>query len=94
MRVHEFLYLDANGNPQPDTARLAANTLLWERDGVTYRLESALDRDAALALARRPHTGAVTSGRRPRCHLVTRYVYETTMHAATRSWTNASAPCG
>ena len=41
-----------DGKPQPDTARLAANTLLWERDGVTYRLESALDRDAALALAR------------------------------------------
>ena len=50
--VHEFFYLDAKGNPQPDTARLAANTLLWERDGVTYRLESALDRDAALVLAR------------------------------------------
>jgi hypothetical protein len=25
--VHEFFYLDAEGNPQPDTARLAANTL-------------------------------------------------------------------
>jgi hypothetical protein len=50
--VHEFLYLDAEGNPQPDTARLAANTLLWEQDGVTYRMESALDRDAALAVAR------------------------------------------
>ncbi len=50
--VHEFFYLDADGNPQPDTARLATNTLLWERDGVTYRLESALDRDAGLALAR------------------------------------------
>ena len=50
--MHEFFYLDADGEPQPDTARLAANTLLWERDGVTYRLESALDRDAALAIAR------------------------------------------
>jgi hypothetical protein len=50
--VHEFFYLDAEGDPQPDTARLAATTLLWERDGVTYRLESALDRDAALTLAR------------------------------------------
>ena len=50
--VHAFFYLDADGEPQPDTARLAANTLLWARDGVTYRLESALDRDAALAIAR------------------------------------------
>jgi hypothetical protein len=32
--------------------RLAGNTVLWERDGVTYRLESALGRDAALRLAR------------------------------------------
>ena len=92
--VHEFFYLDTQGNPQPDTARLAANTLLWERDGVTYRLESALDRDAALALARGTHTGAVTSGVRVRCHFVRMCVYETTMQAATRSWTNASAPCG
>ena len=30
-------------------ARLAANTLLWERDGMTYRLESALDRAARYA---------------------------------------------
>ena len=49
---HVFLYLDREGEPQEDTARLAANTLLWERDGVTYRLESGLERDAALRLAR------------------------------------------
>lgn len=33
-------------------ARLAANTLVWESDGVTYRLEAAVDRERALALAR------------------------------------------
>jgi hypothetical protein len=32
--------------------RLVGNTVVWERDGVTYRLESALGRDAALRLAR------------------------------------------
>jgi hypothetical protein len=32
--------------------RLAGNTLLWVRDGVTYRLETALGVDAALRLAR------------------------------------------
>jgi hypothetical protein len=30
---------------------LAANTLLWEQDGVTFRLESRLSRDAAIKLA-------------------------------------------
>jgi hypothetical protein len=33
-------------------SRLAGNTLLWVRDDVTYRLESALGRAAALRLAR------------------------------------------
>jgi hypothetical protein len=32
--------------------RLAGNTLLWVRGGTTYRLETALGRDAALRLAR------------------------------------------
>jgi hypothetical protein len=32
--------------------RLAGNTLVWERDAVTYRLETALDLRRALALAR------------------------------------------
>lgn len=32
-------------------ARLAANTLVWEAGGVTYRLEAAVDRDRALSLA-------------------------------------------
>ena len=32
--------------------RLAGNTLLWVRGGVTYRLESALGREASLRLAR------------------------------------------
>ena len=48
---HELLYLDRDGRTRPDTTRLAANTLLWEHDGVTFRLESGLDRDAAVDLA-------------------------------------------
>ena len=47
---HTFVYLDRTGEYQQDRARLAANTLLWERDGMTYRLESALDRADALRL--------------------------------------------
>jgi hypothetical protein len=50
--AHAFMYLDSNGHAQRDTARLAANTLVWTHDGVTYRLESSLERDAAVTLAR------------------------------------------
>jgi hypothetical protein len=39
------------GDPQRDPIRLAGNTLVWVDDGVTYRLESGLDRDTAIALA-------------------------------------------
>jgi hypothetical protein len=49
---HELWYLDPDDRARPDTTRLAANTLLWEVDGVTFRLESRLERDAAVALAR------------------------------------------
>ncbi len=48
---HELLYVDQYGRTRPDTTRLAANTLLWEQDGVTFRLESRLSRDAAIELA-------------------------------------------
>ncbi len=36
---------------RPDTLRLATNTLLWERDGVTYRLEAFVPRDGAIRIA-------------------------------------------
>lgn len=48
---HEFSYVDAEGRQEIDTVRLAANTLLWTVDGITYRLESALDRDRAVEVA-------------------------------------------
>lgn len=34
------------------TTRPSANVLIWERDGVTYRMESALSLDEAIAVAR------------------------------------------
>jgi hypothetical protein len=49
--AHSFGYVNPDGTFGTESLRLAANTLLWVRDGVTYRLESALDRDAAIALA-------------------------------------------
>jgi hypothetical protein len=39
------------GECRQEPARLAGNVLIWERGGVTLRLESALDKDAALAVA-------------------------------------------
>jgi hypothetical protein len=48
---HSFMLLDEEGRPREDTARLSANTLLWEREGITYRLEGAFDLDAAARIA-------------------------------------------
>ena len=47
---HTFAYRDANGDVRFETTRLVTgNTLLWVEDGVTYRFESALSLDRALA---------------------------------------------
>ena len=49
--LHEVVFTDEDGNARTDTTRLAANTLLWTRGGVTFRLESALSERDAVALA-------------------------------------------
>ncbi len=49
--VHELVLDAPDGSQQTTTVRLATNTLLWADGGVTYRLEGALDRDAAIAIA-------------------------------------------
>jgi hypothetical protein len=48
---HQFFYKDSVGNIQPDTLRLAGNTLLWETEGITYRLEAQVTRDEAVRIA-------------------------------------------
>lgn len=48
---HEVVITDAEGEVVHDSARLAANTLVWTEGDITYRLESALDRDEAVELA-------------------------------------------
>lgn len=48
---HEVVMTDRNGDVVHDSARLAGNTLIWTDGDVTYRLESALDRDQAIDLA-------------------------------------------
>jgi hypothetical protein len=50
---HTFTLLDERGEPVEETARLAANVLLWEVDGINYRLETAGDLDSALAVVDR-----------------------------------------
>ena len=47
-----LLLRNDNGQPLRHTSRLSANALVWTaRNGVTYRLESALEMDAAVRLA-------------------------------------------
>ena len=48
---HAVYYVDEAGEVVEDTVRLAGNVLLWERDGVTYRLEADLPRERAIAIA-------------------------------------------
>lgn len=48
---HFFMYVDPSGLEISDSYRSVSQTLVWTRDGITYRLETALDRDAAIRLA-------------------------------------------
>jgi hypothetical protein len=48
---HEIVFVDRYGQPVFDSRRIVGDTLLWARGDVTYRLESGLDRAAAIALA-------------------------------------------
>jgi hypothetical protein len=48
---HVFYYEDPSGAIQEETVRLAGNVLLWERDGVTLRIESALAKEDAIRVA-------------------------------------------
>jgi hypothetical protein len=48
---HQFFFTDPSGNFQPETLRLAGNTLLWQTGGVTYRLEAEVTKEEALRIA-------------------------------------------
>jgi hypothetical protein len=47
-----FLVCHDDGECREERYRLAGNVLLWERDGVTLRLESALSQEESLTIAR------------------------------------------
>lgn len=48
---HQVTYLTPDGTPTQDRRRLAGNTLLWEMDGVLYRIESDVSLARALEIA-------------------------------------------
>ncbi len=50
-RPHPVLYTDRDGTLREESARLAGSTLIWERDGVTYRVEGDLTEDRAITIA-------------------------------------------
>jgi hypothetical protein len=52
---HAVFFVDAQGRPQSETTRLAANVLLWENNRLTLRLEGALSRDQAVEIAVSTH---------------------------------------
>ena len=48
---HYMFLLDEQGNAVEDSARLAANVLVWDDEGVAYRLEGDFELEEALRLA-------------------------------------------
>jgi len=48
---HLIAYLEPDGDIRNETVRLAGNVLLWESNGVTYRIESTLSKAEAIAIA-------------------------------------------
>jgi len=48
---HAFYYVDSDGVPGQETFRLADDVLLWEENGITYRIEGAPSLGDALAIA-------------------------------------------
>jgi hypothetical protein len=48
---HAVYYVDSEGRSLTDTVRLAGDVLLWEANGITYRIESALPLERVLEIA-------------------------------------------
>lgn len=48
---HKLTYRTTDGTSSQQISRLAGNVLLWEKDGVTYRLESGLELGEAQRIA-------------------------------------------
>jgi hypothetical protein len=50
-RPHPVFYTDRDGTMHEESARLAAATLIWAHDDVTYRVEGDLTQQQAIAIA-------------------------------------------
>lgn len=50
-RPHPVLYVDVHGTIHEESARLAAKTLIWEENGLTYRIEGDFTQAQAVAIA-------------------------------------------
>lgn len=48
---HEVHYTDASGTERVEMTRLVGDTLVWERGGVLFRIESGLGRNATVRIA-------------------------------------------
>lgn len=49
--AHTLFFIDEDGNFVEDRTRVAGNVLVWEEDGVTYRIESDLGLGGTLGIA-------------------------------------------
>lgn len=49
--LHVFWYLAPDGSVIEESRRLVGDTLVWERDGILYRIEGAVTRERALEIA-------------------------------------------
>ncbi|HEX6355065.1 hypothetical protein [Actinophytocola sp.] len=50
-RPHVVLYIGPDGQMRESSARLAGSTLIWEDDGLTYRVEGELTEQQAVTIA-------------------------------------------
>ena len=50
-RPHVVIYVDPDGRTREEFARLAGSTLVWENDGITYRVEGTLSQREAIEIA-------------------------------------------
>lgn len=50
--THPLVYIDRAGVNRTETARLAAKTLLWQQNGITYRLEGERSLEEMTAIAK------------------------------------------
>jgi hypothetical protein len=48
---HFFAYVDPGGDIREESLRIAENVLLWEENGITYRIEGGFSKGEALAIA-------------------------------------------